>query len=75
MFATINTLAAAHPQSPWTEEALYAGGNYYWVTLDRDRAVEFYQRWWRVSRRGVTRRFANGEWFGPPTLTGSPTWP
>ena len=44
MFDTINTLAAAHPQSPWTEEALYAGGNYYWVTLDRDGAVEYYQR-------------------------------
>jgi soluble lytic murein transglycosylase len=44
MFATIEKLATTRPQSPWTEEALYAAGNYHWVTLDRDRAVEFYQR-------------------------------
>ena len=44
MVATIEKLVSAHPESPWAEEALYAGGNYYWVNLDRDQAAQFYQR-------------------------------
>jgi soluble lytic murein transglycosylase len=44
MLAAIEKLATEHPQSSWTEEALFAGGNHFWVDLDRQRAAEFYQR-------------------------------
>jgi soluble lytic murein transglycosylase len=44
MFQVIDQLATKYPHSPWTAEGLYAGGNSYWATLDRDHAVEFYQR-------------------------------
>ena len=44
MFQVIEQLAAKYPQNPWTAEGLYAAGNYYWATLDRDHAVQFYQR-------------------------------
>jgi soluble lytic murein transglycosylase len=44
MFQVIEQLAAKYPQNPWTAEALYAAGNSYWATLDRDHAVQFYQR-------------------------------
>jgi outer membrane protein assembly factor BamD (BamD/ComL family) len=40
MFATIEKLATTRPQSPWTEEALYAAGNYHWVTLPMARRVD-----------------------------------
>jgi len=33
-----------YPQSKWSEEALMATGNYYWVALDRTKAVSYYQR-------------------------------
>ncbi len=44
MFQVIEQLAAKYPQNSWTAEGLYAAGNYYWATLDRDHAVQFYQR-------------------------------
>jgi soluble lytic murein transglycosylase len=44
MFQVIEQLATKYPHSPWTAEGLYAAGNSYWATLDRDHAVEFYQR-------------------------------
>jgi soluble lytic murein transglycosylase len=44
MLSLIEQLAAAHPTSTWTEQALFATGNYFWVTLDRDRAATYYQR-------------------------------
>ncbi len=44
MFASLEQIVVQHPQSPWAEEALYAGGNYRWADLDRDGAAEFYQR-------------------------------
>ena len=44
MLANIEKLADKYPQSRWTEEALMAGGNYYWVLLDRPTAVHYYQR-------------------------------
>jgi soluble lytic murein transglycosylase len=37
-------VAEEYPQSRWTEDALMAGGNYYWVELDRTRAVHYYER-------------------------------
>ena len=44
MLALVEQLATAHPTSSWTEQALFATGNYYWVNLDRDRAAQYYQR-------------------------------
>ena len=44
MLSTIEQLAQKYPQSKWTEEALMAAGNYYWVELDRAKAASNYQR-------------------------------
>jgi peptidoglycan lytic transglycosylase len=44
MFAAIEQVVSAYPQSPWAEEALFAAGNYYWMNLDRSHAAEYYQR-------------------------------
>jgi soluble lytic murein transglycosylase len=44
MLTTIEALVDKYPQSSWTEEALMAAGNYYWVELDRTRAANYYQR-------------------------------
>jgi soluble lytic murein transglycosylase len=44
MLTNIEKVAEKYPQSHWTEEALMAGGNYYWVLLDRTKAVHYYER-------------------------------
>jgi soluble lytic murein transglycosylase len=44
MLALTEQLSLQHPSSMWTEEALFAAGNYFWVNLDRDHAVSYYQR-------------------------------
>ncbi len=44
MFTNIEKLADKYPQSRWTEEALMAGGNYYWVELDRSKTAHYYER-------------------------------
>ena len=44
MLASIEKVAEKYPQSRWTEESLMAGGNYYWVLLDRANATHYYQR-------------------------------
>ncbi|HTA59405.1 MAG TPA: transglycosylase SLT domain-containing protein [Candidatus Baltobacteraceae bacterium] len=44
MLAAIEKNAAQYPQSRWTEDALMAAGNYYWVELDRAKAGNYYQR-------------------------------
>jgi soluble lytic murein transglycosylase len=44
MLTAIETVAAKYPQSHWTEDALMGAGNYYWVQLDRGKAVGYYQR-------------------------------
>ena len=44
MFAAIEKVVSTYPQSPWAEEALFAAGNYYWLSLDRAHAAEYYQR-------------------------------
>jgi soluble lytic murein transglycosylase len=44
MAAAIESAAARAPASRWTESALFLGGNYYWVQLDRDRAAAYYKR-------------------------------
>ena len=53
MLSTIDQLTQKYPQSKWTEEALMAEGNYYWVELDRVKAASFYQQ--------VLDRFPNGK--------------
>jgi soluble lytic murein transglycosylase len=44
MTAAIETAAARAPASRWAESALFLGGNYYWVQLERDRAAGYYKR-------------------------------
>jgi soluble lytic murein transglycosylase len=44
MLAAIEKIWEKYPQSRWAEEALMAGGNYYWVDLQRSKAVSYYQR-------------------------------
>jgi soluble lytic murein transglycosylase len=44
MVSAIDAAIARDPSSRWTESALFLGGNYYWVQLDRDRAVSYYKR-------------------------------
>ncbi len=44
MFAAIETVAQKFPQSRWAEEALFQGGNFLWIKLDRARAAEYYRR-------------------------------
>jgi soluble lytic murein transglycosylase len=44
MLTNIELVAEKFPQSKWTEEALMAGGNYYWVQLDRPKASHYYER-------------------------------
>src|SRR5262249_17924842 len=44
MLTNIELVAEKFPQSKWAEEALMAGGNYYWVQLDRTKAAHYYER-------------------------------
>ncbi len=44
MLTNIEKVAEKYPQSHWTEEALMAAGNYYWVLLDRTKAAHYYER-------------------------------
>jgi soluble lytic murein transglycosylase len=44
MLTCIEQVAEKYPESRWTEDALMAGGNYYWVGLDRARAGHYYER-------------------------------
>jgi soluble lytic murein transglycosylase len=44
MLSTLESIVQKYPRSVWSEEALMAGGNYYWVLLDRTKAVNYYQR-------------------------------
>ena len=44
MLSVIEQLAQKYPASKWTEEALMAEGNYYWVDLDRNKAAASYHR-------------------------------
>ena len=42
--AATEKLAMQYPQSPWTEQALFETGNFYWTNLDREHAAPYYQR-------------------------------
>ncbi len=44
MLTAIEKVSEKCPQSRWTDEALMAAGNYYWVLLDRPKATGYYQR-------------------------------
>jgi soluble lytic murein transglycosylase len=44
MLTAIEKVAEKYPQSRWTDEALMAAGNYYWVQLERPKAIGYYQR-------------------------------
>ena len=44
MFTTLAELTQKYPLSKWNEEGFMAAGNYYWVELDRAKAVSYYQR-------------------------------
>jgi peptidoglycan lytic transglycosylase len=44
MLSSIEQLAQKYPASKWTEEALMAAGNYFWVDLNRPKASSYYQR-------------------------------
>jgi soluble lytic murein transglycosylase len=44
MLSAINSVVAKFPQNHWSEEALFAAGNYYLVLLDRDRAAGYYRQ-------------------------------
>jgi soluble lytic murein transglycosylase len=44
LLADVDQLVKRYPQSSWTADALFGAGNFYWISLDRDRAAEFYRR-------------------------------
>lgn len=44
MLAAIDQLLQKFPESKWADEALMQAGNYFWVSLDRQRAAAYYQR-------------------------------
>lgn len=44
MLTNIEKVVEKYPRSRWAEEALMAGGNYYWVDLDRAKAGHYYER-------------------------------
>lgn len=60
MLATIEDLGKKYPQSKWTEEGYMQAGNYYWVALDRAKAVANYQRVLGVNPSG--KNAYNAEW-------------
>lgn len=60
MLTNIELLTDKYPQSRWTEDALMAGGNYYWVQLDRAKASHYYER---VLEKFPAGRYAySAEW-------------
>jgi soluble lytic murein transglycosylase len=44
MLAAIDQVTQKFPESKWADEALMQAGNYFWVSLDRERAAAYYQR-------------------------------
>jgi|HubBroStandDraft_6_1064221.scaffolds.fasta_scaffold00531_10 soluble lytic murein transglycosylase len=44
MTSAVETAVSRAPSSRWAELSLFLAGNYYWVALDRDRAVSYYKR-------------------------------
>ena len=44
MIAAVEGVISRAPASHWAESALFLGGNYYWVQLERDQASSYYRR-------------------------------
>jgi soluble lytic murein transglycosylase len=44
MLSSAEQLVQKYPNSKWSEEALMMVANYYWVELDRAKAINYYQR-------------------------------
>jgi soluble lytic murein transglycosylase len=44
MLSATEAVVGKYPASKWSEEALMMVGNYYWVELDRHKAISYYQR-------------------------------
>jgi soluble lytic murein transglycosylase len=44
MLSAIEQIEERYPAGKWAEEGLMAAGNYYWVELNRSRAITYYQR-------------------------------
>jgi soluble lytic murein transglycosylase len=60
MFTALDQLAQKYPQSKWNEDGLMAAGNYYWVELDRNRAVSYYEKMLEAFPDG--KNSFNAEW-------------
>jgi soluble lytic murein transglycosylase len=75
MTAAVEAAISRAPNSPWAESALFLAGNYYWVRMDRDSAVSYYQRveenfpqapdaaaaQWRVAWTAVLKRQSDSD--------------
>ena len=44
MTSAVDSAVSRAPASRWADASLFVAGNYYWVQLDRDRAVAYYKR-------------------------------
>lgn len=44
MLDDVDQLTTRFPGSSWAADGLFATGNYYWVTMDRSHATDFYRR-------------------------------
>jgi soluble lytic murein transglycosylase len=44
MLSAIEQVEQKYPSGKWAEEGLMAAGNYYWVELNRAKAIAYYQR-------------------------------
>jgi peptidoglycan lytic transglycosylase len=44
MLSAIEQIEQKYPSGKWAEEGLMAAGNYYWVELNRAKAIVYYQR-------------------------------
>ena len=60
MLATVEKALEKYPLSRWSEDSLMSTGNYYWVLLDRSKAVSYYQRILDVFPGG--KNAYNAEW-------------
>lgn len=60
MRSATEALLQNYPESKWAEEGLMAAGNYYWVALDRGKAITYYQR--VLDEFPAGRHAYNAEW-------------
>jgi soluble lytic murein transglycosylase len=60
MLSAIEGLVQNYPTSKWAEDALMAAGNYYWVGLDRGKAITYYDR--ILDNYPSGRHAFNAEW-------------